>query len=423
MTPAILDIENLRRFVESIPADGLSGVRVAALQRLQYQPLPSTRDEDWKYTDLGPALRIGNRFLAAQSVKRDDQDSSAIADAVCSKIEANWLVIANGRIDLSRYADTKGVTVERFSESRAPEVATDALSSLNQALLHDGLRLHIDGSVETPIGILVVDSSDHEANMSQVNIEIEFASGSDAELIEYHASSGSGDHYCNSITTVRLGESAKAAIVGMQDRSRSHMSTRRVDIEMGRNSILDMGTYDLGAGIARSDINISISNPGSRSMVHGLYLAGRDQHIDNHVTVDHRVGPAESSQDFRGILDGNGRGVWNGKAIVHQGADGTDANQANHNLLLSEKAEIDAKPELEIYADEVKCSHGTTVGQLDETALFYLRTRGLDRETAQQVLIHAFAKDPIRRAPVAAVVARILELVEGRLNEFTEEQR
>ena len=168
----------------------------------------------------------------------------------------------------------------------------------------------------------------------------------------------------------------------------------------------------------RNDIVIGIANPGAEISFDGLYLAGEGQHIDNHTRVDHRVGPATSRQEYRGILNGRCRCVWNGKAIVHEGADGTDADQANHNLLLSEKAEIDAKPELEIYTDDVKCSHGTTVGQLDETSLFYLRTRGLDRQHAKQVLTHAFAAGLVSRVPVEAGKETVGRLVEARLREI-----
>ena len=152
----------------------------------------------------------------------------------------------------------------------------------------------------------------------------------------------------------------------------------------------------------------------------GLYIAGEGQHIDNHVRIDHRVGPARSEQEYRGILGGRCRCVWNGKAIVQPGADGTDAEQSNHNLLLSERSEIDAKPELEIYADEVKCSHGTTVGQLDDTALFYLRSRGLDKQDAMRALTRAFGASIVSHSPIAVVADHLTELVEGRLSALTD---
>jgi Fe-S cluster assembly protein SufD len=171
----------------------------------------------------------------------------------------------------------------------------------------------------------------------------------------------------------------------------------------------------------RNDLAIDIEQPGSRSEFTGLYLVGHGQHIDNHTRVDHRVGPAESHQEYRGILTGKTRGVWNGKAIVHEGADGTDAEQANHNLLLSENAEIDAKPELEIYADDVKCSHGTTVGQLDEAALFYLRTRGLSRRDARQLLTRAFAQAIVSQSPLESLHEYLGERIARRLDELMQE--
>ncbi|MDX1500652.1 MAG: SufD family Fe-S cluster assembly protein, partial [Woeseiaceae bacterium] len=143
--------------------------------------------------------------------------------------------------------------------------------------------------------------------------------------------------------------------------------------------------------------------------------ASDGQHLDNHTRVDHRVGPARSEQEYRGIATGSGRAVWNGKAIVHPGADGTDARQANHNLLLSGRAEIDAKPELEIYADDVRCSHGATIGQLDANALYYLQTRGIARREAERLLTRAFAHSVVARNPVPVLVDHVEALVDERL--------
>ena len=146
-----------------------------------------------------------------------------------------------------------------------------------------------------------------------------------------------------------------------------------------------------------------------------MYLAGDGQHVDNHTLVNHRVGPATSRQEYRGILTGQARAVWNGKALVFEGADGTDAEQANHNLLLTERAEINTKPELEIYAEDVRCSHGTTVGQLDERALFYLRSRGIREDDARRLLVHAFAAQTLDSIPVAAIRDQVADLLDLRL--------
>ena len=168
--------------------------------------------------------------------------------------------------------------------------------------------------------------------------------------------------------------------------AREHIGTNRLIAQLQAESVFSHNAFDFGGALTRNDVIARISGPGASVNLHGLYLASGEQHIDNHTRVEHRVGPAVSEEVYRGILNGRARGVFNGQAIVFEGADGTDANQANHNLLLSDKAEIDTKPELEIYADDVKCSHGATVGQLDEESLFYLRSRGLDSAEATQLL-------------------------------------
>ncbi len=183
-----------------------------------------------------------------------------------------------------------------------------------------------------------------------------------------------------------------------------------------QDAVLDYASFDFGGSLVRNDVAIDMMQPGAAAKLHGLYLAGAKQHIDNHTRVDHRVGPSVSREEYRGILNGRARCVFNGKAIVHKGADGTDAEQSNHNLLLSDTAEIDTKPELEIYADDVKCAHGATVGQLDKSALFYLRTRGLDQDEAARLLTRAFAARILTASPIEATHAYIARKTDRRLD-------
>ena len=378
-----------------------------ALQAI-VQRLPTPRDEDWKYTDLSRARDISERWLGAgaavpAAVLADD------IDRITSGIDADWFIIANG--ELTSLSKPAGVLTEKIEQ---PPAIDGALAELNAALLIDGLHIRVDAELEKPLGMLIIDHAD-EASVSQAFIHVEFASHSTGEIIEYHASSGSADQYANTIVTMDVGDNASVSHVRIQDRARAHVQTGRTKVDVGRDARFQSSGFDLGGGLIRNDMIIDISNPGADVSFDGLYLAGDGQHIDNHTRVDHRVGPATSRQEYRGILNGKCRCIWNGKAIVHEGADGTDADQANHNLLLSDKAEIDAKPELEIYTDDVKCSHGTTVGQLDETAIFYLRSRGLDKQHAAQVMTHAFAAGLVARAPVEVARENITALVEARL--------
>jgi Fe-S cluster assembly protein SufD len=208
--------------------------------------------------------------------------------------------------------------------------------------------------------------------------------------------------------------------VRIQGRDRNHTQTHRTAIRLDASSTVRYSGFDLGGRLVRNDLDIDIAGREATALVGGLYIADDGQHIDNHIRIDHRVGPARSIQEYRGILAGRCRCVWNGKALVQAGADGTDAEQSNHNLLLSERTEIDAKPELEIYADEVKCSHGTTVGQLDEAALFYLRSRGLDRQEATRALTRAFGASIVSHSPIAVAAEHLSEVVEQRLSRLTD---
>jgi Fe-S cluster assembly protein SufD len=189
-----------------------------------------------------------------------------------------------------------------------------------------------------------------------------------------------------------------------------------------RDTVFNHNAFDFGSAMARNDVEVDIAGPGASANLHGLYLATGKQHIDNHVKVVHGVGPAASSQNYRGILSGQSRCVFNGKAVVLAGADGTDANQSNHNLLLSERSEIDTKPELEIYADDVKCSHGTTVGQLDEAAIFYMRTRGLTEDDAKRALTRAFASGMLSALAIGECQDYISDAIDQRLDELISEE-
>jgi Fe-S cluster assembly protein SufD len=370
--------------------------------------LPTPRDEDWKYTDLARARDISSRWLDAGGETPATSLDAQIA-TITDSIDATWFVIANG--SLTNLGSAAGVAAEKIDRSASED---DALAELNAALPGDGLSIAVEGVLEKPIGLLVIDGCEN-ASLSQAFIDIKLAPNAECEIIEYHASTGDEDQYANTVVVLTVAGNAEARHVRIQDRDLAHIQTGRTTVSLARDARFRSASFDLGGGLIRNDLLIDIAEPGADASFDGLYLAGEGQHIDNHTRIDHRVGPATSRQEYRGILNGKCRCVWNGKAIVHGGADGTDANQANHNLLLSPKAEIDAKPELEIYTDEVKCSHGTTVGQLDEASLFYLRSRGLDKQRATEILTHAFAAGLVSRVPVAAAKDTIATVMERRL--------
>lgn len=412
MKPGMLSIDTLRDAVARLPDDRLMPMRRAALEQLGVQGLPTPRDEDWKYTNIAPFIDIRADAPVAG-------DFEAAIQTVQQRIDANWLVIANGETELRQ---VPGVDVALLSDSQVSLDSPFALTQLNTALLHDGIRIRVreDVVVDRPIGILFIDDATAESGISQGRVEIDLATGSRASFVEYHWSQGTEKQHANSVVNLRLGPESQADYVRIQSRDHSHSQTGRLQVSASRDSRFTHCAFDFGGALVRHDLGIGIHGPGVSVSFDGLHLVGAEQHVDNHTRVDHFVGPAESRQEYRGILAGNARCIWNGKAIVHAGADGTDAAQANHNLLLSDKAEVDAKPELEIYADDVKCSHGTTIGQLDETALYYLRTRGLDRSLARQVLTRAFAQAIVSRSPIESCHELLTEMIEKRLGVMLE---
>jgi Fe-S cluster assembly protein SufD len=423
MTVLALPDKALTTAVQGLPDNALSANREAALARFLERGFPTTRLEDWKYTDLAAVADISQRWLENGAPVSSAEPVSDRVAAIRAAIDIDWIVISNGAIaDGMDLAGKDGLSIATFSELAHAPGFEHPLADLNAALLPDGLHIRVQAgtSHDRPLGLLIVDGADSQPGVAQARIFIELEEGSQAQFVEYHASIGEADHYANSIVELSLARNASADYVRIQGRDGRHTQTHRTAITLQDASTFRYSGFDLGGRLVRNDLDIDIAGRDASALVGGLYIAGEGQHIDNHVRIDHRVGPARSVQEYRGILGGRCQCVWNGKAVVQHGADGTDAEQSNHNLLLDERAEIDAKPELEIYADEVKCSHGTTVGQIDDAALFYLRTRGLDKQDAMRALTRAFGASIVSHAPIAMLADHLTEMVERRLSVLTD---
>ena len=420
MTDLHLASDVLESAVAALPDDDLTHARSAALQHFRKRGFPSLRDEDWKYTDLSTVVDISRRGLASTAVAAEPD--AGFVHKLQASIDADWLVIANGLLDrdLSTGLNARGVVLSPLRADAVTLDFDDPLSDLNLALLRQGVSLRIteDRSAERPLGLLIIDSANAGPNSTQVRIDIDVDAEAAARFIEYHLSAGDNEHYANVYVELDVAADARVDYVRVQERALQHSQTARLNVRLERDSSMRHCGIDLGGDLVRNDLKIDIAGTDASAYFDGLYVVADGQHVDNHTRIDHRVGPAVSEQEYRGILNGRCRAIWNGKAIVHDGADGTDAQQANHNLLLSEHAEIDAKPELEIYADEVKCAHGTTVGQLDERALFYLRTRGLDKPRAERILTRAFAASIVARSPIDELHELLGDKVEHRLREL-----
>ena len=406
--------------------DPLNPVRAQALQRFMQTGLPTTRDEDWRYTSLAGIAEVSGQWLtAATSNNVAGNHSPADLVAARASIDAHWIEFHNGRLtddatDLLAALGESGVELRRLDDSisTADLHLDDALASLNAALMTDPLQLRVPASaaLTKPVGFLFSGEASATAMSGQNRLLIDVEEGATAEFLELQLSFGNERYFSNLVTEISLAERATVRYAKIQLCNERHSQLGQLRAELAAGSRFDHFSLDLGGQLVRNDVSLFLNGADAEADTTGLYLAGGRQHVDNHLLADHRVGPAVSRQIYRGIANGRARCVFNGKAMVREGADGTDATQSNHNLLLSDRAEINTKPELEIYADDVKCAHGATVGQLDERALFYLRTRGLDREQAAQVLTRAFVTRIVDKFPVAAAAAYVEGLVDQKLN-------
>lgn len=415
--------------VGRLPDNGLRTMRAAALRTFLQTGLPATTHEDWRYTSLQPAIAVGNAWLrrVASEVPALPEVADTFDRQRCEEqIEASWLRFLNGHITGSTGLDdaVPGVEVRTLSSGNGKAAADialdirDPLSSFNAALLVDATRIRIadNATVEKPLGLLLANLAADDGSLSTCRILIDVGRDASVDIIESHVSVVDSAYFSNLVVELRLADGARVNYLRLQASGESAISTGKLIASVGDSATLNYASIDLGGSLVRNDVDVIIDKPGAVFTGTGLYLSRGMQHIDNQIRVDHKVGPARSDTEFRGILHGRSRCVFNSKAIVHKGADGTDARQANHNLLLSEQAEIDTKPELEIYADDVKCAHGATVGQLDPEALFYLRSRGIDQDSATAMLTRAFASSIVGSLPVPSAATFVSELVDRRLD-------
>ena len=426
-----LDNKLLESFVDRLPDGPLQTARRDALARFAAAGLPTTKDEDWRYTNLADIAAIGNRWLQALHGSADPSVTNVISSSAArDQVDACWIEFLNGRITKRSIEgldslQEAGVEVRQLSASNEPQTlyTGDAITSLNAALAAEPLHIRItsDHRLSKPIGLLFAGESTAATMAGHTRIIIDIAVGASADVIEAHQSGGEHDYFASSVAEVNAGARSTMRYLKLQECEERHSQIGQLRVTLDEAATFEHFSLDIGGHLVRNDVMMLLQGPEATASTSGLYLAHGVQHIDNHLHAEHAVGPARSQQNYRGIASGRARCVFNGKAVVREGADGTDAEQSNHNLLLSERAEIDTKPELEIYADDVKCSHGATIGQLDEAAIFYLRSRGLDRDQAAQVLTRAFASRVVSAVPIDAARAYVEQAVDRQLDMLVEE--
>jgi Fe-S cluster assembly protein SufD len=384
----------------------LRGIRQAAIERFSRLGFPTTHQEEWKYTNLAPFLKTPYEAAPA---------SSGGAVPLQRGPGRLRLTFVNGRFapELSRLPSTPGLRLASFGnggefEERAGSCAAfedNALVALNTALFEDGAYVEIASGavIETPVELLFLTTADSKPVVSYPRVLIVAGRDSQAQIVETYRGFGGAPYFTNAVTEVLAGDGAVLEHYKLQEEHAGALHFGMLAARQGASSSFVSHNIALGAALARNEIAAVLEGEGADCNLNGLYLATGTQHVDNYTTLDHAKPHATSHELYKGILDGKGQGVFHGRIIVRPDAQKTDAIQRNKNLLLSETATINTKPQLEIYADDVKCTHGATVGQVDPDAVFYLRSRGVALEEARRLLTYAFTSEMTARMKVAAV--------------------
>jgi Fe-S cluster assembly protein SufD len=423
----LTDFERLRAALPGSWVPWLQRAREDAFNAFLDKGFPTTRDEEWKYTSVAAIEQ--SRFMPVLT------PAAACSDLGCVGVQAlpgaRLMVFVDGRHapELSRMGTLPaGITIssvasmiERNPErlqslmSAPPEGYKSGLSALNAAFAADGAYVHLaaGADLEEPLHLLFLGATPRTA--AHVRNMVVACAGSRVRIVEHHAAVDAETYLTNTLTDITVERGAAVEHHKLQDEADEAFHVAGVLARIGEEAHFHSTSVALGSALARVGIEARLTGPGAHCNLDGLTLADGHQHIDHHTVIDHMLPGGTSREFYKGVLDGASRAIFNGRIVVRPGAQKSDAEQSNRNLLLSAQAEADSKPQLEIWADDVKCAHGATVGQLDPDQIFYLQSRGVDAESARAMLVLAFAREIVDRVAVPALRQRLNSLLRARL--------
>lgn len=413
------------RELPGTPHAWLNARRGAALERANALSVPTPRDEEWRFTDLAPLTRLQFGAPAAASMP----ERAALAPYVVSEAGAR-LVFVDGVYapELSRTPeageDAPGACVAPLSRALATDTALieahlaqlatfdrNVFVALNTAHLRDAAIVIVPRNVACaqPVHVLYLATQSDVASYARALIIVE--AGAECTVLEEYEALSEDAYFTNAVTEIAVAPSARLNHIKLQRESARAFHIATCAVKVARDATYASQTISLGSRLSRYELGVALNGEGARAQMDGLALISERQLADTHTLIDHAVPNGRSEQLHKTIVGGAGHAVFNGKILVRPGAQLTDSSQQSRNLLLSNKATVDAKPQLEIFADDVKCAHGATVGQLDAEQLFYLRSRGLAEQTARNLLTYAFGAAVIERIPIPSVVERLRRVV------------
>ena len=415
----------------------LSTLRKAGISSFLEQGFPTLKDEDWRFTNVAPIAK--RSFKPIFSPARKDISRADIQRFAFSRVECSRLVFIDGHycqgfsphltpeLDESEVEDLHvGCLRGGLSSCRGKiekhlgryaSLERNPFAALNLAFFHDGAFIHIpDGTViHDPVHLVFISTSREAGATSHPRNLIVVGANSKVTVIESHVSLGGAAYFTNAVTELVAGDRAEVELIKLQDEAADAFHIATIQGHFGRTSNVRVHSFALGARLSRNNIRAQLAGEGLECILNGLYLTRDEQLADHHMIVEHAEAHCASHEYFNGILDDKSKGVFHGRILVRPIAQKTDAKQTNKNLLLSDDATADTKPQLEIYADDVKCTHGATIGQLNDESIFYLRSRGIGPETARRMLIHAFAGEIIERIQCEPAREELDKLVWDRL--------
>jgi len=412
----------LARFEDFRRAQGaepgwLAALRSEAASAFGESGLPSTRLEEWRYTNVTPLAKIPFEVPAhSHSVSREDLESLAFPLFACSLYvfvdgrfapEISAPVVPSGGGCVESIAALRTRQPERLEQymGRCVAVKDHPFAALNAAFMDDGAFVLAPRStdVEQPIHLVFLSTAAESPTVTHPRVRISAETGSRVTVIQDHVTLGDAAGFTNAVTEVWAGANSDVNLVLVQREHDQHFHVSNLQVHQERDARFASHTLTLGGALVRNDAAALLADEGADCTMNGLFVGGGGQLVDNHTLIDHAVPHCTSHELYKGVLGGRARGVFRGRVVVRPDAQKTNAVQSNPNILLSRGAEVNTKPQLEIYADDVKCNHGTSIGQLDADALFYLRSRGLDVERARDLLTRGFALEILQALPVSAL--------------------
>ncbi len=405
--------------IEAAP-NNFASARAAGKEAYVFQGLPAVKAEEYKFTNISKKLEQNlTGFSPAKPLPLTDAQVKA---AVHEGFEGSVLVFSNGQFIPELSSKIDGVEVSLISEKADLPIGSianpkkDVFAALNQASFQDGLFISVPKKTQVDKAILLLSfDQENEGQVIQPRVWIEVGDFAEVTFIDQTVSVGESTYFVNEVVEVKGGINSHIHYYRLQNEGKNAIEVSTIETDIQKDGRFSSVNISLSGDMVRNNLNLNLKGSNSEGNMYGIYLLNGKSHVDNHTNVDHTIPHAESNELYKGILADQSRGVFNGKIFVRQDAQKTNAFQQNNNILLSEDATVNTKPQLEIWADDVKCSHGCTVGQLDEEALFYLQARGIDKLQAKGLLLYAFAGEVLEKIETDSFREYCDSLIQERL--------